>query len=296
MELRHLKYFVAVAEELNFSRASERLNIAQPPLSQQIRRLEADLGVALFTRTRRHVDLTDTGRAILDEARRTLAQAQRIVNLARRAAQGEAGALRLGFSSSALYTMLPAILRAFRARAPEVVLSLLERSSEEQVELLSAGAIDAGFVRLPIESPAPSLTLRTVVREPLLVAMAREHRLAGHRTVALRALAREPFIMVARGAAPGLHNQIVALCSAAGFNPAIAQEAAEISTIVSLVSAGLGVAIVPASVRNLQRERVTYHPLRPANAMTEMALAYEKNNRSLVLRTFLDAAGKAIGR
>jgi DNA-binding transcriptional LysR family regulator len=296
MELRHLRYFVAVAEELNFSRAAERLGIAQPPLSQQIQHLERELGVALFVRTHRRVELTDVGRALLDDARRTLAQAGRFVDIARRAARGEAGSLRLGFSSAALYTMVPAILRAFLARAPEVTLNLEERSSEEQIEMLSAGAIDAGFVRLPIVNPAPALSLRTIVREPLLVALWHGHRLAKHRAVALRALAAERFIIVARSAARGLHDQIVALCRRAGFEPAIAQEAAEVSTIVSLVSAGLGVAIVPASVRNLQRERVTYHATAGGAAMTEMALAYDRRNRSRVLLSFLEVAAKIIAR
>jgi DNA-binding transcriptional LysR family regulator len=294
MELRHLRYFVAVGEDLNFSRAAERLGIAQPPLSQQIQRLERELGVRLFVRTHRRVELSDVGRALLDDARRTLVQADRFVDIARRAARGEAGSLRLGFSSAALYTMVPAILRAFLARAPEVTLNLLERSSEEQIEMLAAGAIDAGFVRLPIVKPAPALSLRTIVREPLLVALSYGHRLANRRAVALRALAAERFIIVARSAARGLHDQIVALCRRAGFEPVIAQEAAEVSTIVSLVSAGLGVAIVPASVRNLQRERVTYHATTGGTAMTEMALAYDRDNRSRVLLSFLEVADKII--
>jgi DNA-binding transcriptional LysR family regulator len=296
MELRHLRYFVAVAEELNFSRAAERLGIAQPPLSQQIKLLEGELGVPLFIRAHRRVELTDVGRALLNDARRTLVQAGRFVDIARRAARGEAGSLRLGFSSAALYTMVPAILRAFLARAPEVTLNLLERSSEEQIEMLAEGGIDAGFVRLPIVNPAPALSLRTIVREPLVVALSRGHRLAGRRAVALRALAGEPFIIVARSAARGLHDQILALCGRAGFEPAIAQEAAEVSTIVSLVSAGLGVAIVPASVRNLERGRVTYHATAGGAAMTEMALAYDRGNRSRVLVSFLKVAGNIISR
>jgi DNA-binding transcriptional LysR family regulator len=296
MELRHLRYFVAVAEELNFSRAAERLGIAQPPLSQQIQRLEHELGVPLFVRTRRRVELTDVGRALLDDARRTLVQAGRIVEIAARAARGEAGTLRLGFSSAALYTTVPAILRAFQARAPEVTLNLLERSSEEQIEMLSAGAIDAGFIRLPIANPSPALSLRTIVREPLVVALSHGHHLASRRAVALQALGAERFIIVARSAARGLHDQIVALCRRAGFEPAIAQEAAEVSTIVSLVSAGLGVAIVPASVRKLQRERVTYHATVGGAAMTEMALVYDRGNRSRVLRAFLETATKAVAR
>lgn len=296
MELRHLRYFVAVAEEFNFSRAAERLGIAQPPLSQQIQRLERELGVPLFIRTRRRVELTEVGRALLGDARRTLADAERIVTIAARAARGEAGSLRLGFSSAALYTTVPAILRAFLARAPGVAPTLLERSSEEQMEMLAAGTLDAAFVRLPIANPHPTVALRNVAREPLMVALPHGHRLAKRRAVAIRALKQERFIIVARTAARGLHDQIVALCRRAGFDPAPAQEAAEVSTIVSLVSAGLGVAVVPASVRSLQRERVTYHSIRGGNAMTAMALAYDGGNRSRVLRLFLETAAGVVGR
>lgn len=296
MELRHLRYFVAVAEELNFSRAAERLGIAQPPLSQQIQHFERELGVPLFLRTRRRVEMTEVGRALLGEARRTLDDAARIVTIAARAARGEAGSLRLGFSSAALYATAPAILRAFLARAPEVALSLLERSSEEQTEMLAAGALDAGFVRLPIANAPSSIALRKVAREPLMIALPPGHRLARRRAVALGALAQQRFIMVPQAAARGLHDQIVALCRRAGFEPCVAQEATEAATIVSLVSAGLGVAVVPASVRGLLRERVTYHAIRGADAITEMALAHDRGNPSRVLRLFLDTAREVIAR
>ena len=287
MELRHLRYFVAVAEELHFSRAAERLHMAQPPLSQQIRQFEDELGVALFIRTRRSVRLTDAGRVILEDARRTLAQAAKIALDARRAAQGEAGILRLGFSGAAPYTTLPTLLRAFRTQFPDVALSLFERSSEEQIELLATGAIDAGLIRLPVANLPPSLIVRSIVREPLMLALPRGHRLARQRTVPIRALAREPFIMIPRHVAPGLFDTIDRACRRAGFAPIIGQEAVQIQTIVSLVSAGLGVAIVPASIRNLQRSRVVYRALSPGSATTEMALAYDRENPSAVLRTFI---------
>jgi DNA-binding transcriptional LysR family regulator len=294
MELRHLRYFVAVAEELHFSRAAERLHISQPPLSQQIRQFEDELGVALFTRTRRSVRLTDAGRVILEDARRTLAQAAKIVLDARRAAQGEAGVLRLGFSGAAPYTTLPALLRAFRLQFPDIALSLFERSSEEQIELLASSVIDAGLIRLPVTNLPPSLVVRSIVREPLMVALSRGHRLARQRSVLVGALAHEPFIMFPRHVAPGLFDTIDQLCRAAGFILTVGQEAVQIQTIVSLVSAGLGVAIVPASLRNLQRARVVYRPLAPGNATTEMALAYDRDNPSTVLRTFIEVVAKLI--
>ena len=287
MELRHLRYFIAVADELSFSRAAERLDMAQPPLSQQIQRLERELGVALFLRTKRRVELSDAGRAILDEARRAVAQADAVAAAANRVVRGEAGVLRLGFSSAALYTRLPQALRAYRARYPLVSLNLREHSSEQQVAMLTRGELDAGVVRLPIESASGSLAVESIVREPLVLAMPRGPRLGASASVRIRELSAEPFIIFPRNVAPGLYDRIVGLCRNGGFAPTVAQEAAEISTIVSLVSAGLGIAIVPGSVRNLQRDRVLYRDLRPT-AMTEMAIAYDRENDSMVLRSFLE--------
>jgi DNA-binding transcriptional LysR family regulator len=287
MDFRHLKYFLAVADQLSFSRAAQRLNIAQPPLSQQIQRLERELGVILFTRTRRRVELTSAGRAILDCARRAVAQADQVAQLARQVAHGEAGVLRLGFSSAALYTDLPAILRAFRWRHPQVVLNLFERSSEQQIAMLTEGALDAAVVRLPTENAPHALAVKSLLREPLVLAIPRRHRLADRARVPIRALNSEPLIIFPRHVAPGLYDQIAGLCRDAGFAPNVAQEAAEIATMVSLVSVGLGVAIVPNSVRNLQRAMVRYRELVPT-AMTELALAYEADNSSAVLRSFVD--------
>src|SRR5579885_297450 len=293
MELRHLRYFVAVAEELHFSRAAERLHIAQPPLSQQIRQLEDELGVRLFERTRRRVELTDAGRMVLEEARRTLAQAERVASTARRASEGSAGFLRVGFSSSAPYTTLPAVLRAFRAQYPEVALNLFERSTEEQIELIAADKIDVAFVRRPVENAPDSLIVRTILREPFVLALPRDHRLCRRREVDIRSLAGEPFVLFPRHAAPGLYDQFAAICRRGGFKPRVAQEAVQMQTIVSLVSAGLGVAIVPASIRKLHRERVAYRPIHPGNATSEMAVVYDRNNSSRALQSFLRVAARS---
>lgn len=291
MELRHLRYFVAVAEELSFTRAADRLHMAQPPLSQQIRQLEDELGAQLFSRTRRRVELTETGQAVLPEARRVLAQAESLVRVARRFVAGEMGNLRVGFSSSAAYGIMPAMLRTFRSRCPAVSLILEERSTEEQIALLAVHQLDLGFVRLPVENPPAPLTFNTIVHEPLVLALPHKHRLGRRRTVPMTALAEEPFIVVARQAAPGLYDQIEMLCRRAGFKPRIAQQAMEIQTIVGLVSAELGIAIVPASVRGLQGGRVVYRPLAPASAFTEMALVYNHENHSAALGSFLDTVG-----
>jgi DNA-binding transcriptional LysR family regulator len=287
MELRHLRYFVAVAEELSFTRAARRLNIAQPPLSHQIRQLETELGVALFHRTKREVRITEAGHAVLQEARCALAQARRVEIVAQRAAQGLAGRLNIGFSSSLPHTKLPGMLRVCRSRFPEIALTLHEHTTEKQIELLSAGEIDVGFLRLPLDNAPASLTIKPILREPLLLAMPRGHSLGRRHTVAIQSLREEPFILLPRDAAPGLHDQIIGMCIRAGFRPNVVQEASQVQTIISLVSAGLGVSIVPASIRSLHGEQVLYRRLSGAASMTATAVAYEKANRSMVLRTFL---------
>lgn len=296
MELRHLRYFIAVAEELSFSRAADRLHIAQPPLSQQIRQFEDELGVRLFSRTRRRVQLTQAGQAVLAQARRVALEAESVARVARRFVAGEIGNLKVGFSSSAAYAIMPAILRAFRIRFPEVSMVLEERSTEEQIARLAAHELDVGFVRLPVENAPPPLAFKTVVREPLLLAIPQEHRLARRRAVPVTALAAEPFIVVARQAASGLYDQIEMLCGSVGFKPKVAQQATEIQTIVGLVSAGLGIAIVPASVRGLHGESVVYRPLARVSAFTEMALVYSRENPSVVLDSFLDTVDQTIQR
>jgi DNA-binding transcriptional LysR family regulator len=292
MELRHLRYFVAVAEELSFTRAAGRLNIAQPPLSHQIRQLETELGVALFHRTKHEVRITEAGHAVLQEARCALAQARRVEIIARRAAHGLVGKLHIGFSSSLPHTKLPNILRVCRSRFPEIALTLHEHTTEKQIELLSSGEIDVGFLRLPVDNAPASLAIKPILHEPLLLAMPREHSLGRRQTVAIQSLRDEPFILLPRDAAPGLHDQIIGMCVRAGFRPNIVQEASQVQTIISLVSAGLGIAIVPASIRSLHGERVRYRRLSGAASMTATAVAYEKTNRSMILQTFLNVVSR----
>jgi DNA-binding transcriptional LysR family regulator len=287
MELRHLRYFVAVAEELNFTRAAARLHISQPPLSQQIRQLEEELAVRLFDRTKHQVRITPAGEAVLNEARRTLAQADRVRIAARRLSEGVSGSLRVGFPGSFPHTTLPAILRAFRAKFPAVELTLHERSTEEQLASLATGTIDVAFVRLPVERAPASLVIKAILREPLILALPKKHPLARRAKVAVKALAAEPFILFPRHGAPGLYDQIEGICRRAGFQPSVAQEASQIQTIISLVSAGLGVAIVPRSMQTLHREHVVYRALGGPGVMTEMAVAYEKENPSMALQSFL---------
>src|SRR6266536_81806 len=237
MELRHLRYFLAVADELHFGRAAVRLHIAQPPLSRQVRQLEDELGFDLFVRTPRRVRLTDAGRAFRDEARSILARVAEAAAAARRVAQGEAGALAVGFVASATYALLPRLYRRFRERHPDIALALTEMSTAEQVEALRAGQIQVGLARPPVGDD--TLAVEPLADEPLVAALPARHRLAASGPVALRALAREPFVLFPRQPRPGWIDVVQAACAAAGFRPAVAQEALELSTAVTLVAAGI---------------------------------------------------------
>ena len=297
MELRHFRYFVAVAEELHFGRAAARLHLAQPPLSRQIHQLEAELGVQLFTRTRRRIQLTPAGAVFLAEARRALAQADQAVAAARRAAQGEHALLRVGFIGAASYSILPAIVRAFRERCPTVGLTLHEMTTAQQLQALRAGRLDIGFVRPPVV--APDLVVETVLREPLMVALPLMHPLAPTETVALAALAREPFVLFPRELAPDLYDQIGDLCERAGFRPQVTQEAVQMQTVVRLVGAGVGVSLVPRSVQNLHEPTVIYKPLADAAPCAEMAIVWPRGAQSPALeqlRQLATAVGAATGR
>lgn len=286
VELRLLRYFVAVAEELHFGRAAERIGISQPPLSQQIQHLERILGVELFRRTKRRVELTEAGAVFLERVRPVLAQTAQAVAAARRAAQGEVGRLAVGMVSSATYgDVIPGALRTFRERFPDAELALYEYSTAKQTELLHRGELQVGFVRPPLEDKA--LNLETILREPLLAALPAGHRLASLAAVPVGALAEETWVMLPRDLGPGFHDLVMGVCLAAGFRPKVTQEATQIHTLVALVAAGLGVTLVSASVENLRRRGVVYLPLAEDAPAAEIAAAYLKSSGSPVLREFL---------
>ena len=282
VDLRQMRYFVAVAEELHFGRAAERVGIAQPPLSQQIQRLEAELGVQLFIRNRRRVQLSEPGRVFLDEARAALRQAEHAVDAVQRAARGEVGRLAVGFVGSATFDVMPPILRRFRNRFPDVELTLYELSTAQQVEALHEWRIDIGFVRPPI--PANGLTLEIIAREPLVAVLPSDHRLAGETAIRLADLTSEPFVLFPHSFGPGLRAQIVGACQRAGFNPQIVQEAIALPMIVSLVSVGIGVSLLPASIQRLPWNGVSYHALAGDTVHTELALACRRDDESPVVR------------
>ncbi|MEG4585232.1 LysR family transcriptional regulator [Microcoleus sp. MOSTC5] len=287
MELRHLRYFIAVAEELNFTRAAEKLHIAQPPLSQQIQHLEAELGFQLFRRTKRTVQLTAAGQVFFEEAGKILLQVDRAIELGRQTSRGELGQLTIGFVSSAAHNVVPAILQAFRTRCPAVKLELHELTTNEQLQRLRFGQIDIGFVRPPVEEEG--INSEIVFREPLIVALPETHHLADRANVELRELSAEPFILFPRSLAPGLYDRIVSLCQQAGFSPIAAQEAIQMQTIVSLVAAEMGVAIVPASMQNFQRSGVVYKALPESTCIVAIALIWRSDPTAAVQR-FLEVA------
>ncbi|KVN45072.1 LysR family transcriptional regulator [Burkholderia territorii] len=290
-DLRQWRYFVTVADERHFGRAAERLSMTQPPLSQAIRALEDALGVALFARTKRSVALTAVGAALLPDVRRLLAAADALPPLARRLARGEAGSLSLAFVSTADYGLLPSLLRAFGARYPQVRLQLAEATSDVQIDELVAGSIDAGLVIPPVPPRhAAALSYLPVVREPLVVAMpaAAAPGVAEDEPVHLAELAALPLVIFPRRLAPGFYDIITGCYGAAGETPRIGQEAIQMQTIVSLVSAGMGVALVPQSLRNLRRTGVVYRPLAGDAPVVETGLVWRTGDVSPVLAGFID--------
>ena len=285
MELRHLRYFVTVAEELHFGRAAEKLFIAQPPLSQQIQQLERELGVSLFLRTSRRVSLTPAGEAFLLGARQVLAGAEQAVSAARRAARGETGWLGIGFAASATYDLLPAVLHDFRAQFPDVELSLMELNAAEQSAALRDKTIHVGFARPYAEEDG--VVVGAVLREPFLVALPQAHPLAVRDALALADLAPEPFVSFPEHPAPSYAQSVRRVCEEAGFTPRIAQEVREMQTALSLVAAGIGVALLPASVQNVHRAGVIYRPLSEPAPRTELAVVSRQADPSPVLQNFL---------
>lgn len=298
MELRHLRYFVAVAEELHFNRAAVRLGVAQPALSRQIQDLEREVGARLLERTKRHVELTPAGRAFLERARRAVEQAEMAVHAARRVASGQSGSLAVGFVGSATYGRLPGILRGFRRRFGDVELLLSEMGSTAQQRAVAEGRLDLGFIRIPRDRPGRDEALAELVvqREALVIALPKNHPLAGREAVALGEMKGEGFILFPREARPSYADLVLDACAKAGFSPTIAQQTQEVQTAVSLVAAGLGVTLVPESVRSLRRENVVYKAIaEPGAPVSELSAVYRRGDQSAVLGAFLNVMKETIG-
>ena len=292
MELRHLRYFVAVAEELHFGHAAARVRVAQPALSQQIKQLETDLGVVLLARTKRRVALTEPGRLFLVEARRTLAQAAAAIDVARRAAAGEAGRLRIGYVDTALWGVLPAAVRAYRERFPGVALSLHERQPAQQLAALASGDIDVG-IGPPVRDAGFATAL--VSDDTVLVALPAGHTLADAPDVALAELAGEPWVLVPTRVRSRLGDVVRTACAAAGFAPRVTQEARQLDALVALVSAGLGVTLVPRSAERVPRVGVVYRPLRGIDLRLPLVAAWRAADASPTVAPFVAVLGAADG-
>lgn len=292
MELRHLHYFIAVAEELHFSRAAQRLCISQPPLSQQIRDLENELGVKLFERTKRQVHLTEAGKVFLERSYLVLAQLEQAIEVTQRIGRGEVGQLAIGFVDSAMYTLLPEILKSFREQFPAVELRLQELTTQEQIQALYDKQMDVGIVRSAISEPG--LSVECLLPESLVLALPETHPLSAQTQVSLSTLADESFILPPVKLGPVFHEQIIHLCQQGGFRPKVAQEAVQMQTIVGLVAAGLGIAIVPASMQNFHRSGVIYRPLQEQIPETGLYLAWRQHDSSPVLSAFLSLTRKTI--
>jgi len=297
MELRHLRYFVAVAEELHFTRAAQRLNLAQPPLSQQIQALEAELGVELLARSRRKVALTEAGARFLQRARQILAAAEAATLEAQRAGRGELGELRIGFTASlSLTQFFPGLIYDYRQHFPQVTLTLVEMSSAEQCKALAAQQLDVGFVRCADKQVPPGVVLREIRRDPLRLAINARHPLANLASVSLAQLSQEGFIGYPDDAGTGLTILLRRLCLAAGFQPRVVQEGREATTQVGLVAAGLGVAVLPAQLERVRIEGVCYLAISDAGATLSLGVATAQTPPSPLLAGFLARLQQHEGR
>ena len=289
MELRHLRYFIAVAEELHFGRAAQVLGISQPPLSQQIQALEQEVGARLFERTNRRVELSEAGRLFLHEARLVLAQVDKAADVARRAQLGELGELKIGFTSSAPFnSSIPQAIFAFRQAFPAVHLHLQEMSSTQVAESLVDESIQVGLMR-PLPLP-DSLSMVELMREPLVAVLNADHPLVhgSERGLHLAQLAQEPFVFFPRSYGSGLYAQLLNLARDAGFSPHFAQEAGEAMTIIGLVAAGLGVSVLQASNQRIRIDGVVYRTLLDQEALTAVWLVQRKGVQTPMAEAFVE--------
>ena len=289
MELRHLRYFKAVATELHFGRAAEKLHIAQPPLSKQIQDLEAELGFELFNRTKRSISLTPAGQAFLGEVTQIFQQLDRAIDISRKTSRGELGQISIGFVGSATYNILPVMLQQFRDRYPHVQIELHELTTDRQLIWLREGRIDIGLIRPPVIGL--DFASQIIFQESLVVALPIDHHLAELDAIELSSLATESFILFPRQLAPGLYDPIIAICQAAGFSPQVVQECIQMQTIVSLVSANMGVSILPESIQEAQRQGVVYKPIAVPfgiDKLATIAIVWRMNDDSPTIKRLLE--------
>ncbi|MGV1759257.1 LysR family transcriptional regulator [Rhizobium sp. A22-96] len=287
MELRHLRYFLAVAEELNFTRAARRIGIGQPPLSNQIRDLEDEIGAPLFRRMPHGVELTEAGQVFLPEARTIVAKAGEAKALALRAARGELGRLRVGFTGSAAFSpIVPSSVRSFRRAYPEIDLTLEEAHTTRLLERLGAEELDAVFIR-PGHADPPAFRSHALGEEAMVIALPSGHPLAEAESLPLSSLADEPFVLFPRTAGPSLFDGIIAACRQAGFEPILGQIAPQITSIANLIAVELGVSVVPSAVAQIRVPGVTYVPIAGNGPVARLTLATRRDERSAVVQNFI---------
>jgi DNA-binding transcriptional LysR family regulator len=290
MELRHIRYFLAVAEEGHFTRAAARVGIGQPPLSQQIKDLEAEIGTPLFHRVPHGAELTAAGEAFLQGVKEMPTLAERAIKAAQRAARGETGSLRVGFTASAAFnTVVPSAIRAFRRAYADVELVLEEANTTRLVAGLQDGSFDVAFLR-PGAAGSEAFQLRLLSEEPMMVALPSRHTAAAQEEVELASLKEDPFLLFPRAVGPTLYDSIISACRTAGFEPIIGQSAPQIASVVNLIAAELGVSIVPASMSQLQVSGVTYRPIAGQAAAARLSLAYRRRETSAIVRNFIARA------
>lgn len=287
MEFRQLKYFIAVAEELNIGRAATRLHISQPPLTRQIQQLEEEFGTQLFLRTPRGVELTEAGEMLLRDARNIRDLMTQAVERVREAGQGKRGKMDIGIFGSGILDVIPKVLHAFRARHPDVQIALHQMGKKEQIEALRQHRIIAGFNRML--APLPDLASEPVMIESIMVALNEKHPLAAKAAILLRELAGQPLILFPSGARPSFIDKVWSLCAGAGFEPDVAQEVGDAPTSVALVAAGFGLSLVPEAASSLSVPGVVYRRLANApDAVVDLSCIYRRDETSPLLLAFLE--------
>ena len=295
MELRQIRSFLSVAKTLHFGRSAELIHLSQPALSLQIRALEEEVGVRLLERNRRKTTLTAAGVAFRDDAAGVVSQLDQAIRRARLAADGKLGLLRIGFISTAGNEIVPNLVRRFRESSPEVVFSLRNIVTTDQIQMLSAGSLDIGFLRLPI-GEHPELEVVEVHREPFVVVTPLSHKLAKRKRIALHELSGEDFVMYERSYAPGFHDLIFGMLQDAGVVPNVCQTAGQMPTLISLVDSGMGISILPASAVKHSGASVVACEIAGKIAMSEIAIAVNKGNRAAVVGNFRSLALKELGQ
>jgi DNA-binding transcriptional LysR family regulator len=290
MDLRHLRYFVAVAEERHFTRAAERLGIKQPPLSMQIKQLEKELGTPLFRRLTRGVELTEPGTLLLDEARQILERVERTKANVQNRARGETGHIRVGFVGTIYFhPRVPELIQTYRERYPGVLLSPVHGTTPDMVKAVQAGSVDVAFVRLPL-GHNEAITIHPLVDETMRIVLPSYHPQARKRSVSLATVAQEKLILFPRAIGPGLYDSIIASCQRAGFSPILGEEGIQVSSIVSMVAAGFGISIVPRWIEQIRVAGIVYVPIKGEAPKAPISLAVRKDNRSAVIRNFVALA------